>query len=104
MVRAKLKLCLPRQKRRREDVLPIAVHTLQRTEVREEYEQKVSEFLLARPHNCEESTESNWEAFKECVVAAGEEVAGRGGVRSSQIGSWKQQIAYSRLLMQIMLL
>lgn len=46
------------------------------------YEQKVSDCLLDHPHNCEETNEHNWEVFKKCVMAAGEEVAGRGRSRN----------------------
>ena len=86
MVRAKMRLCLPRRKRRGADVLPIAVHTLQHSKTREAYEQKVTECLLSRPYDPNKSNEHNWEVFKECVMAASEEVAGRG--RSKKQPDW----------------
>ena len=86
MIRARLRLCLPHRKRKGADWLPIAAHTLQHKEIREAYQEKVTEYLVSRPHNPNDSIEHNWEVFKECIVAAGEETARRG--RSKKHPDW----------------
>ena len=86
MIRARLRLCLPHRKRKGADWLPIAAHSLQHKEIQEAYQEKVTEYLVSRPHNPNDSIEHNWEVFKECIVAAGEETAECG--RSKKHPDW----------------
>ena len=79
LVRAKLKVTVPRSTKRKEKIsLPIAIHKLKTPAKRDEYHEVLEQDLLARPLRAGDSTECNWDALKSCIVSAAEEVVGRG--------------------------
>ena len=81
MVRAKLRVGLPRWRKIRVSALPVAVHTLHAEKQRDAYERKLDEVLHDNPHNTNGAAEYNWGTLKECVMSAAEAVLGRGRKR-----------------------
>ena len=79
MVRTKVMIHFPRLKKAPANTLPLAVHALQREEIRDTYQQKLTECLFEQEHDSDGSVEQNWETLKNCMVSAGEVVVGRGG-------------------------
>ena len=79
MVRTKVRIHFPRLKKAPANTLPLAVHALQREEIRDTYQQKLTECLFEQAHDSDGSVEQNWETLKNCMVSAGEVVVGRGG-------------------------
>ena len=78
MVRMKMRLCLPKWKKVSVGTMPIAVHGLQRKEVRETYEQELGKHLSECPYVASKTVEDNWRTVKECIIQTSEKVLGRG--------------------------
>ena len=78
MVRMKMRLCLPKWKKASVGTMPIAVHGLQRKEVRETYEQELGKHLSECPYVASKTVEDNWSTVKECIIQTSEKVLGRG--------------------------
>ena len=76
LVRAKLRLGLPRVHSRERKVLPFSVHKLLVPSVRDEYRSCLESALHEHPSRSELSSEDNWQILKSCVVSAAKEVVG----------------------------
>ena len=78
LVRAKLKINLPKLHQGEKRVLPSAIHKLNATAVRDWYRCHLESLLLDHPFRTKLIPEVNWEAIKSCIASAAEESICRG--------------------------
>ena len=79
MVRAKLKLQLPRSSGAKDKKsAPFAVHELSTKKRRNEYRNCLENKLQTNTHSSKKSSEDNWTTVKFSLMAAAEETVGRG--------------------------
>ena len=85
LVRAKLKVALPRKCVRGErKMLPFAVHRLSDFGMRDDYRKALESMLEEEPHSPNQSSEENWTVLKSCIVSAAEKTVGRGKRRQPE--------------------
>ena len=78
LVRAKLRIDLPKIQCHQKRPLPFSIHLLSSTAVRDEYRVQLEKELQGKPHDRMMTPEENWAAVKSCIMSAAEKVVGRG--------------------------
>ena len=79
LVRAKLNIVVPRFRGGGEkSCIPFTVHRFSISAKRDEYREVLEQRLQDRPHKDDDTCKQNWDTLKDCIVAAAEEVVGRG--------------------------
>ena len=76
MVKGKIRLQLPRKKKSGTYV-PLAVHTLDSKDKREELQRSMDQCLMRHPHKESGPPEENWEVLRKCIMETAEECVGR---------------------------
>ena len=78
LVRAKLRIDLPKIQCHQKRPLPFSVHLLSSTAVRDEYRVQLDNELQGKPYDKMRTPQENWALVRSCIVSAAERGVGRG--------------------------